>query len=34
MELCTYGLMHYYTFKEEIAREKLWYPGSDAFYEE
>jgi len=34
MELCTYAIMHYYTFKEEIAREKLWYPGSDAFYEE
>jgi len=33
MELCTYAIMHYYTFKEEIAREKLWYPGSDAFYE-
>lgn len=34
MELCTYAIMHYYTFKEEIAREKLWYPGSEAFYEE
>jgi acyl-coenzyme A thioesterase PaaI-like protein len=34
MELCTYALMHYYTFKEEVAREKLWYPGSEAFYEE
>lgn len=33
MELCTYALMHYYTFKEEVAREKLWYPGSDAFFE-
>ena len=34
MELCTYAIMHYYTFKEEIAREKLWYPGSEAFFEE
>jgi len=32
-ELCTYGLMHYFTFKEEIAKEKLWYPGSEEFYE-
>lgn len=33
MELCAYANMYYYTFKEEVAREKLWYPGAEAFYE-
>ncbi|MDY0102278.1 MAG: PaaI family thioesterase [Lentimicrobium sp.] len=33
MELCAYANMHYYTFKEEVAREKLWYPGAEAFYD-
>lgn len=32
MELCTEGVMHYYTFPPKIASEKLWYPGRDAFY--
>lgn len=32
-ELCTFAIMQYYTFKEEVAREKLWYPGHDEFFE-
>ena len=33
-ELCATGIIHYYTFKEEVAREKFWYPGAESFYEE
>ncbi|KAF5071108.1 hypothetical protein DSECCO2_215850 [anaerobic digester metagenome] len=32
-ELCTTAVMHYYTFPLQVAREKLWYPGGEAFYE-
>lgn len=31
-ELCTEGVMHYFTFPEKIAKEKFWYPGKEAFY--
>jgi acyl-coenzyme A thioesterase PaaI-like protein len=33
MELCTEGVMHYFTFPQKLAKEKFWYPGKDAFYE-
>lgn len=33
-ELCASALMHYYTYSREVAREKLWYPGEEAFYSE
>ena len=33
-ELCTTAVMHYYTFPLQVAQEKLWYPGGEAFYEE
>jgi acyl-coenzyme A thioesterase PaaI-like protein len=31
--LCSEGVIHYYTYPEERAREKLRYPGYDKFYE-
>lgn len=31
--LCSEALVSYFLFAEEIAREKYWYPGKDAFYE-
>jgi len=31
MVLCTEGVMYYYTFPEDLAREKYWYPGNKAF---
>ncbi len=34
MELCTEGVMHYFTFSQKLARDKFWYPGKDAFYNE
>lgn len=34
MELCTEGVMYYFTFPVEIAAEKFWYPGTEAFYTE
>jgi acyl-coenzyme A thioesterase PaaI-like protein len=30
-ELCTEAVMHYFTFTQEVAQEKLWYPGKEAF---
>jgi uncharacterized protein (TIGR00369 family) len=33
-ELCAGGVIQYYTFSEQVAREKYWYPGADAFYAE
>jgi len=33
MELCTEGVMYYFTFPVAIATEKFWYPGTEAFYE-
>lgn len=32
MELCTEGVMHYFTFPQKLAKEKFWYPGKDAFH--
>jgi len=29
--LCTEAVMHYFTFAEDVAREKYWYPGREAF---
>ncbi|HOI88607.1 MAG TPA: PaaI family thioesterase [Lentimicrobium sp.] len=34
MVLCAEAVMHYFTFSPEKAREKLWYPGKESFYEE
>ncbi|MBK9359534.1 MAG: PaaI family thioesterase [Bacteroidales bacterium] len=34
MVMCTEAVMYYYTFPEKLAREKFWYPGSDAFSED
>ncbi len=31
MILCTEAVMYYYTFPEDLAREKYWYPGNEAF---
>lgn len=31
MVMCTEAVMHYYTFPQDIAKEKYWYPGSEAF---
>ncbi|GAB1405754.1 MAG: PaaI family thioesterase [Lentimicrobiaceae bacterium] len=28
---CATGVMHYFTYPEEVAREKLWFPGRDKF---
>lgn len=33
MVMCTEAVMYYYTFPQDIAREKFWYPGSDAFFD-
>jgi len=30
--LCAEGTVQYFTFSEQIARERFWYPGSEAFY--
>ncbi|NCA86517.1 MAG: PaaI family thioesterase [Clostridia bacterium] len=32
--LCAGGVIQYYTFNEQVAREKYWYPGAEAFYKE
>ncbi|MCB9015393.1 MAG: PaaI family thioesterase [Lentimicrobiaceae bacterium] len=34
MELLTEAVMYYYTFPADIAAEKFWYPGKEAFYDE
>jgi acyl-coenzyme A thioesterase PaaI-like protein len=34
MVLCTEAVMYYYTFPEDLAREKYWYPGNEAFMKE
>lgn len=31
MVMCTEAVMYYFTFPQDIAKEKFWYPGSDAF---
>ncbi len=31
--LCTEGTVEYFIFSEEMAKEKLYYPGVDAFFE-
>lgn len=31
-EVCAEGVMHYFTFPQSIARQKFWYPGKEAFY--
>jgi hypothetical protein len=33
MEMCTEAVMYYFTFPQEIAKEKFWYPGKDAFFD-
>lgn len=32
MEMCTEGVMHYFTFPEKVARQRFWFPGKEAFY--
>lgn len=32
--LCAEAKVQYFTFSEKIARERYWYPGSDAFYDD
>lgn len=32
--LCAFGNVQYFTFNEKVSREKFWYPGADAFFEE
>ncbi len=32
--LCAGGVIQYYTFNEQTAREKYFYPGAEAFYSE
>ena len=32
--LCAFGNVQYFTFNEKVSREKFWYPGGDAFFEE
>lgn len=34
MELCTEGVMYYFTFPVKLAAEKFWYPGAEAFYDQ
>lgn len=34
MQLCCEAVMHYFTFPEALAREKYWYPGREAFYDD
>ncbi len=31
--LCAVGLVQYFTFSDQVARERFFYPGPDAFYE-
>jgi len=33
MELCTEAVMHYFTFPQQIAKDRYWYPGKAAFFE-
>lgn len=33
-KLCATGVIQYFTFSEKVAREKFWYPGTGAFYDE
>ena len=33
-ELCSYATIEYFTFSEKIAKEKYFYPGAEAFYED
>lgn len=33
-KLCATGVIQYFTFSEKVAREKFWYPGPEAFFEE
>jgi len=32
--LCAFGNVQYFTFNEKVSREKFWYPGGEAFFEE
>ncbi len=32
-KICVTGTVQYFTFSEKVAREKYWYPGSDAFFD-
>lgn len=32
--LCAWGKVQYFTFSEKVSREKFWYPGAEAFFEE
>lgn len=29
--VCASGTMHYFTYPQEVARRKLWYPGEEKF---
>jgi acyl-coenzyme A thioesterase PaaI-like protein len=31
MVLCTEAVMYYFTFPQDVARDKFWYPGTEAF---
>lgn len=33
-ELCTVAVVKYFTFPQEVAKEKLWYPDQDGFIKE
>lgn len=32
MEVCTEGLIKYFTFPQDVAKKRFWYPGKEAFY--
>ncbi len=32
MELCTEGIIKYFTFSQEVAKHRFWYPGKAEFY--
>ncbi len=33
-KLCAEAMVQYFTFNQKIARERFWYPGVEAFYED
>lgn len=33
-QVCATGTAQYFTFPEKVAREKYWYPGPEAFFED
>lgn len=33
-QLCATGLVQYFTFSEKVAREQIYYPGPEAFFDE